>query len=135
MQGVKKTRRLFHWSAPEAGHTNPLHTVTYPYHCHYIYISTHCSRFPVELVRGFHFFNACNIPHSALSLHCKASCYAISTQIYVSHPSNANFRLLFASASLTEPVAFRGYFVSHFAVRQSPFHTFFCSSTSMNFME
>jgi hypothetical protein len=94
LHGVKKTRGLFHRSAPEASHKNPLQTATYPYHCHYIYTSTHCSRFPVELERGFHFLIACHIPRSVLSLQSKATCYAISTQIYVSHPSNANFSLL-----------------------------------------
>jgi len=94
LNGIKKTRNLFHWSAPEASHKNPLHTAIYPYYCHSMYTNIHCSRFPVELVRGIRFLNACNIPRSALYLHYKASCYAISTQIYVSHPSNASFSLL-----------------------------------------
>jgi len=48
LHGVKKTRSLFHWSVPEVSHKNPLHSVTYPYHCHNTYSSTHCSRFPVD---------------------------------------------------------------------------------------
>ena len=84
----------FHCSPPAASQKNPSLAVPYPYHCHYIYTNCPCSGFPVELGYGFRSLPACNISRLDLSPHCKASCYAISTQIYVSHPSNANFSLL-----------------------------------------